>query len=236
VGDPIVSGAFRLSSKKKAKKFPQWMDASANWPRRYNLENRHCCRGFPRRNTMVAPLPVSEPVPSAVVEAPPAAPPSVLFWNVAALLVALTATAGTLWLSLGMGLWACPLCYYQRAFMLGVAAVLLMAMLTDVRATASTSVLAMPLCAAGLGIAGWHVYLESAGKLICPAGVFDIGSSPQQSLAAYALSFLLLAIGGRRRPALVVAIVIGLLLAAACVLSVAKLPPVLDARICHPPG
>lgn len=39
-------------------------------------------------------------------------------------LVALAALLGSLWLSIGMGLKACPLCLYQRTFVMGVAAVL----------------------------------------------------------------------------------------------------------------
>src|SRR5438552_1180280 len=113
---------------------------------------------------MVAPLPVIVPTTD---EAPPPAPKSVLFWNVAALVVALAAVAGSVWLSLGKDLWACPLCYYQRAFVMSVAALLFMAQLTDVRGSAFTSVMAIPLAAAGLSIAGWHVYLEWNGKLVC---------------------------------------------------------------------
>lgn len=188
---------------------------------------------------MVAPLPVSEPLaPAPIVVAQPR---NVLVWNVAALVVALLAVAGTLWLSLGMGLKACPLCYYQRAFVMGAAAVLLMAFLGDVRGSSSTSLLAMPLAAAGLGIAGWHVYLEQIGKLECPKGVLEIGTAPEQSLAAYALLFILLGIGSLRRPALAVAVAVGATLAYFCVISVAmppkpspeeyKEPP----KICRPP-
>jgi disulfide bond formation protein DsbB len=184
---------------------------------------------------MVAPLPVLEPAGPA----PPLPPPkSALVWNTAALVVALAAAAGSLWLSLGMDLWACPLCYYQRAFVLGTAAVLLMAQLTSERGSASISVLAMPLAVAGLGIAGWHVSRELLGKMECPAGLFGLGTAPQQSLAAHVLLFIFLAIGGIRRPALAVAVVLGGLLAYACLASVApmKPPPPEDApKICHPP-
>src|SRR5262245_9418060 len=100
---------------------------------------------------MTAPLPVEEALhPVAPLEPPK----DVLLWNVLALVVALVAVGGTLWLSLGMGLKACPLCYYQRSFVMGAAAVLLLAQLTELRGSAVVSVLAMPLAVAGLGIAG----------------------------------------------------------------------------------
>jgi disulfide bond formation protein DsbB len=87
----------------------------------------------------------------------------------AALLVALGGTAGSLYLSLGMGLQPCPFCYYQRSFIMGVAAVLLMGLLTGASRVAPLSLLALPLGAAGAGIAGFHVYLEKFGALECPA-------------------------------------------------------------------
>jgi disulfide bond formation protein DsbB len=43
---------------------------------------------------------------------------------VAALAVSAVGTVGSLYLSLGMGLKACPLCFYQRTFMMSTAAVL----------------------------------------------------------------------------------------------------------------
>ena len=43
--------------------------------------------------------------------------PAILIW--APLLVALLAVTGSLWLSIGMKLKACPLCFYQRTFVMG---------------------------------------------------------------------------------------------------------------------
>jgi len=40
------------------------------------------------------------------------------------LMFAALALIGSLWLSVGMGLKACPLCLYQRTFVMGVVAVL----------------------------------------------------------------------------------------------------------------
>jgi disulfide bond formation protein DsbB len=171
---------------------------------------------------MVEPLPASEPAQPL----PPLAPPrSVLLWNVIALLLALAAVAGSLGLSLVLGLHACPLCYYQRAFVMGVAAILLLSLLTESRGSAAVSVLAAPLAAAGAGIAGWHVWLEMGGRLECPSGMFDLGTAPQQSLGAHALLLTVLVIAGIHRPALAVSVVVGGLLAVACVVSVAPMKP-----------
>ena len=46
-------------------------------------------------------------------------------WLWAATGLALVGTAGSLYLSLGMGLKACPLCFYQRTFVMAALAVLL---------------------------------------------------------------------------------------------------------------
>src|SRR5436309_3284658 len=117
-------------------------------------------------------------------------PGSSLTWF--ALLVALVALAGSLWLSLGMHLKACPLCFYQRTFVMGVVGVLVMGLLTGARHSGYVSLLALPLAAGGVAVAGFHEYLEATGKLECPKGIADLGTAPQQSLAAFALLFLVL--------------------------------------------
>src|SRR5439155_10931971 len=81
------------------------------------------------------------------------------------LLVALIALAGSLWLSIGMKLKACPLCFYQRTFVMGVVAVLGIGVLTGQRHRAVLNLLSLPLAIAGLGVAFFHEYLELAGKL-----------------------------------------------------------------------
>jgi disulfide bond formation protein DsbB len=103
------------------------------------------------------------------------------------LAVALLATAGSLYLSMGMGLKACPLCFYQRTFVMGVVGVLVLGLVTGSERAAPLSLLALPLAVGGLGVAGFHVYLEEAGKLECPRGVFGLATAPKQSLAALAL-------------------------------------------------
>src|SRR5436853_4078529 len=95
------------------------------------------------------------------------------------LLIALMVLAGSLWLSIGMKLKACPLCFYQRTFVMGVVAVLGIGLLTGGRHRAVLNLLTLPLAVAGLGVAVFHVYLELTGKLECPAGVLGIGTAPQ---------------------------------------------------------
>jgi disulfide bond formation protein DsbB len=115
-------------------------------------------------------------------------------WTWLALLVALAGLAGTLWLSMGMGLKACPLCLYQRTFVMGVVGVLGVGLLTGVGRAAPLSLLALPLAVGGLGVAGFHEYLVQVGRLECPLGVQGVGTAPQQSLAAFALLTVVLII------------------------------------------
>src|SRR5262245_8515500 len=93
------------------------------------------------------------------------------FWTWAALLVSGLAVAGSLYLSLGMNLQPCPLCYYQRSFAMAVFGVLAMSLISRAQARVAPAVLAMPMAMAGLLIAAWHTYLVVSGKLECPKGV-----------------------------------------------------------------
>jgi disulfide bond formation protein DsbB len=94
---------------------------------------------------------------------------------------------GALYLSFAEGKSPCPLCFYQRAFAMGVFAVLLAGLLIGVNARISLATLALPLAFAGLGVALWHVNLERKGAMECPSGVFGISSAPAQSMAAFGL-------------------------------------------------
>lgn len=150
------------------------------------------------------------------------------------LLVALIALAGSLWLSVGMGLKACPLCFYQRTFVMGVVAVMGVGVLTGPRHRAVLNLLALPLAVAGFGVAAFHVYLELTGKLECPTGVMGIGTSPQQSLAVLTVLLAVIAVGDLRSGnfgdrhllAAASAVVLGLLLAWSAVVSAPPMPPV----------
>jgi disulfide bond formation protein DsbB len=54
-------------------------------------------------------------------------------WAIVALAFSLVGTAGSLSLSLGLGLKACPLCFYQRTFMMSTFAVLALGLAADRR-------------------------------------------------------------------------------------------------------
>jgi Disulfide bond formation protein DsbB len=165
------------------------------------------------------------------------------------LIIALVTLAGSIWLSVGMGLKACPLCFYQRTFVMGVVGVLAVGLLTGPRHHAVLNILALPMAVGGVGVALFHVYLELTGKLECPAGMLGIGTAPQQSLAALTVLLGVIVVGvvrgrdaeDRTMPALAAAILIGLLLSWASVASAPPMPPVpkkayetpLD--VCRPP-
>jgi hypothetical protein len=175
------------------------------------------------------------------------AAPAILIW--APFLVALIALAGSLWLSIKMELRACPFCFYQRTFVMGVVAVLGIGLLTGRRHRAVLNILALPLAVGGLAVAVFHVYLELTGKLECPAGVLGIGTAPQQSLTVLIVLVLVVVVGvvgswhaGERHPAAAgAAVVLGLLLAWGAIASSPPMPPAptqpyttkLD--ICRPP-
>jgi disulfide bond formation protein DsbB len=150
----------------------------------------------------------------------PSSARSTLLTGLAAV-VALAALAGSLHLSLGMGLKACPLCFYQRTFVMGAVGVLCLGLLLPGVRRSAVNALALPMAVGGLGVAIWHCYLESTGFLECPHGLFGIGTAPQQSLAAHALLLglliaALLANAARARADLIVgiaAVVVGLLFA-----------------------
>lgn len=150
--------------------------------------------------------------------------------------IAAVAVAGSLWLSMGMGLKACPLCIYQRTFVMGAFAALAMGLLTKSRA----NVYALPMAMAAVGVTGFHEYLELTGKLECPPGIAALGSAPQQALFIQAILLVAVAVGVRRSH-LLTAGLLGLVLAAACVLSAPPMPVSPDKPydnpldICRPP-
>lgn len=86
---------------------------------------------------------------------------------VSATAVAVVATACSLYLSLGMGLTPCDLCWYQRILMyplvvvFGVAAV-------ERRGTVYRT--ALVLASGGVAVAGYHSWLQIAGGGACSFG------------------------------------------------------------------
>jgi disulfide bond formation protein DsbB len=160
----------------------------------------------------------------------------------AALVVAIAALAGSLFLSMGMGLRACPLCFYQRTFVMSLVAVLGMGLATRT-APSTLALLSLPLAVAGLGVALFHVSLEVTDKLECPAGVLGLGTAPQQSLSVYIVLCVLLTLAVPRtnRWSAGAAAVLGILLAAASCTSNPPMPAAPTApyksppEICRPP-
>ena len=75
-----------------------------------------------------------------------------------ATLVAVIATAGSLYLSLGLGLVPCELCWYQRILMYPLVVVLGVAA-AERRAAVWRTVL--PLSVLGTGVATYHSYLQA---------------------------------------------------------------------------
>jgi hypothetical protein len=124
------------------------------------------------------PQPTSHPVTGLVV------------WT--ALLAALVAALGSIWLSLGMELKPCPLCYYQRACIFCVVAVLMIGMVAQERSAGLVALMGLGPAAAAVGLGAFHNYLEYTHKLECPAGIANIGTAPQQALVAEGVVLLIL--------------------------------------------
>ena len=157
--------------------------------------------------------------------------PNHLVWP--SLLTAVAMSVGSVYLSIGMGLKACPLCFYQRTFAMSVAAVLLIGLLSG-GPRSILNLLVLPLTVAGAAIAGNHLFLEFTGRLECPKGIYGYGTAPQQSLAAYILLVIVVMVGVARsgrigsmhRMVFPTGIVLGIILAWACVTSAPPPPPV----------
>lgn len=164
-----------------------------------------------------------------------------------ALLVALVGSAGSVYLSTGLGLRACPLCFYQRSAVFLVAAGLTLGLVGGgLLSRATAAWLTVPAAFLGLGVALWHVLLEARGTIECPKGLLDLGTAPQQSLALFVLLTPLvlwaaLREGGAGLGRLALAAGLGLLAAWLGVKSAPPLPPVPkapypDALVtCRPP-
>lgn len=147
------------------------------------------------------------------------------------LAIATLALIGSLWLSVGMGLKACPLCLYQRTFVMGVVAVLGIGITTGPGHRSVLNLLAMPLTVAGFGVAAFHVFLELTGKLECPSGVLAIGTAPQQSLVMQTILLILVSVGVALSSRVglltsVGSVLLGLLLAGSSIVSAPPLPPI----------
>jgi len=148
-------------------------------------------------------------------------------YNLAVLAIAAAGTIGTLVLTWGLDLKACPLCLYQRTFVMAALGVVGVGLLTRLRDSALPIALALPAAVGGLGVAAFHEYLEFTGRLECPAGLLGLGSAPQQSLAMFVVLSAIMGVAlwrGRRSaetglPAIIAALLLGIALAAATVKS-----------------
>ncbi|MFB6138528.1 MAG: disulfide bond formation protein B [Halobacteriaceae archaeon] len=109
--------------------------------------------------------------PAAALPAPLADVP-VRWLLAAATLVAAVATAGSLALSLGLGLVPCRLCWYQRILMYPLVVVFGVALLEGRVRVYRT---ALPLAAPGLAVAAYHSWLQyraatRSGPVTCGFG------------------------------------------------------------------
>jgi len=98
---------------------------------------------------------------------------------------ALVAAGGSLYLTLGERLIACPLCLYQRMAAMSVAVSLIAGWLFVQPPGRGLSVLAFPLGVCGLTVAAFHVWKEWSQAMVCPMGLWDLGTAPQQSLVLF---------------------------------------------------
>lgn len=171
---------------------------------------------------------------TSAMPSPSTGGPAAAVWNLVSLCLAAIAAGGSVYLSVGLGLKACPLCFYQRSFAIAAVLVLAMMIWLDGLRSARAALVTLPLAASGLGVAAFHVYLVQTGKLECPPALFGWGDGPQQSLAAFcALTMACLAgvcssrraEGGRNVAATVAALLLGAGAAWSCIASAPPLPP-----------
>lgn len=156
-------------------------------------------------------------------------------WLTAATIVSAVGTSGSLFLSVGLGLKACPLCFYQRSFIMSALAVLALGRILERSRPGLICFLCVPLTWAGLGVAAFHEYLVLADILECPQGMIGLGTSPAQSFAIFIALAGAVTAGAwcgreetqRQNPStLFSAVLLGFVFAAACVKSSPPLPPV----------
>lgn len=145
------------------------------------------------------------PTPEApVMSAPPVRRDPRLF-GVGALLVATVATLGSLTYSLGLGLYPCRLCWYQRVLMYPLVVVLAYGL---ARGHADVHLPALALSVPGVAVAAYHTYVQLVPSASC--GVWGCATVqlrllgltiPNQSLLAFVLiTGLLVGVGRSGEP------------------------------------
>ncbi len=156
-------------------------------------------------------------------------------WLAVALILSAVGTVGSVYLSVGLGLKACPLCFYQRSFVMAALAVQVLGWFVERSHPGLACLLSVPMAWAGLGVAVFHEYLVLNGVLECPKALFGLGTAPEQSLVVFVALVFAVSAGAwtgrgesRRQGAdtLIGAILFGAALAGACVKSVPPLPPI----------
>lgn len=172
-------------------------------------------------------------------------------WLLLSLALSAAGVAGSLGLTMALGLQACPLCFYQRSFAMAVFAILAVGLAVKRPLGAMPGLLALPLATAGFGVAAFHEYLVVSGALECPAGLLGLGTAPAQSLVLFVLLLLTLGLAclresepGLRPGHLAATSLLGLMLAGGAVASAPPLPPAPAApydpveqplKMCRPP-
>lgn len=153
-------------------------------------------------------------------------------WVIAAVTLSGLGVAACLYLSFGAGLVACPLCIYQRAFLMAAFGISLVGAVAGRGHTALVCSLLLPVAVMGIGIAAYHEYLIRSETIECPPGLLAMGSLPTQSLVLFSLLSLAALMGvvrhgadaGLKRGAMIATgVIIGALVAWA---SVASAPPI----------
>jgi disulfide bond formation protein DsbB len=105
----------------------------------------------------------------AALESETASQSNVRLWLTAATVVAIVATAGSLYFSEVLGLIPCELCWYQRILMYPLVLVLGVAALENRSGVYRT---ALPLSVLGIAIAAYHSWLQISGSSgACSIGV-----------------------------------------------------------------
>jgi len=117
-------------------------------------------------------------------------------------LVALVATTGSLYLSLGLGLIPCELCWYQRILMYPLVVVLGVALVEGRESVYYTGV---PLAVLGATVASYHSYIQinptaSSCTVGCSAVQYTVFGLTVPNLSLLAFVLVLIALVGLRRP------------------------------------
>lgn len=103
----------------------------------------------------------------------------------AAGVIALVATVGSLYLSLGLGLTPCRFCWYQRVLMYP----LVLVFATEAYRGISLPTITVPMATLGFGIASYHVYVQHTAS-VCGAGVAPCSTIYLRAFGAFTIPML----------------------------------------------